>query len=144
MSKRDSLISAFLEADVPVLIWGLPGGGKTAWLTQLAASMGAHLEVIIASIHDPTDFSGLQAVVNNETHFIVPAWVNRVNSHPLSIVFLDEISTAPLAVQSALLRVVQERWVGETKLHSGVRFVAAANPPELAAGGFEAHRYRKD
>lgn len=137
--KRDQLISAFLQADIPILLWGAPGNGKTSWITSLAESMGAYLEVIIASIHDPTDFVGLQYPDPNgtETRFLTPAWVNRVNSHPLSIVFYDEISTAPQAVQAALLRTIQERVVGETKLHSGVRIIAAANPPELAAGGFD-------
>jgi hypothetical protein len=40
-------------------------------------------------------------------------------------------------VQAALLRVVLERRVGDIKLPDTVRIVAAANPPELAAGGWE-------
>ncbi|MER6878232.1 AAA family ATPase, partial [Amycolatopsis sp. NPDC000673] len=51
--------------------------------------------------------------------------------------FLDELSTAPPAVQAALLRVVLERRVGALRLPPGVRIVAAANPRSSAADGWE-------
>jgi hypothetical protein len=53
------------------------------------------------------------------------------------ILFLDEISTAPPAVQAALLRVVLERVVGDLELPEGIVVIAAANPPELAADGWD-------
>ena len=53
------------------------------------------------------------------------------------LLFLDELTTAPPAVQAAMLRVVLERVVGDLKLPAGVRVVAAANPPDEAADGWE-------
>jgi hypothetical protein len=53
------------------------------------------------------------------------------------VLFLDEISTAPPAVQAALLRVVLERIVGDLELPTDVVVVAAANPPEQAADGWD-------
>jgi hypothetical protein len=50
------------------------------------------------------------------------------------ILFLDELSTAPPAVQAALLRVVLERVVGDVSLPDDVRVVAAANPAEESVG----------
>jgi hypothetical protein len=64
-----------------------------------------------------------------------PAWVEELAGG--GILFLDEISTAPLAVQAALLRVVFERRVGERQLPDTVWVVAAANPPDQAAGGWD-------
>lgn len=49
--------------------------------------------------------------------------------------FLDELTTAAPSVQAAMLRVVLEREVGDLRLPPTVAFVAAANPPELSAGG---------
>ena len=49
----------------------------------------------------------------------------------------DEITTAPPAVQAALLRVVLERVVGDLELPADVAVVAAANPPEQAADGWD-------
>src|SRR5207237_330932 len=45
--------------------------------------------------------------------------------------------TAPPAVQAALLRVVLERAVGDLTLPDEVAVVAAANPPEQAADGWD-------
>ena len=53
------------------------------------------------------------------------------------LLFLDELSTAPPAVQAALLRVVLERVVGDLELPADVAVVAAANPPEQAADGWD-------
>src|SRR4029079_16430626 len=46
------------------------------------------------------------------------------------------LSSAPPAVQAALLRVVLERRVGSLELPPAVRVVAAANPPASAADGW--------
>lgn len=51
-----------VAADLPVLLWGEPGIGKTAALTQLAAALDLPLTTVIASVHEPSDFSGLPVV----------------------------------------------------------------------------------
>ena len=56
------------------------------------------------------------------------------------ILFLDQLSTAPPAVQAALLRVALERTVCDLELPAGVAVVAAANPPEQAASGWDLSR----
>jgi len=66
-----------------------------------------------------------------------PAWARRLAREGKGILFLDEISTAPPAVQAALLRVVLDRVVGDLELPPGVAVVAAATPPEQAAGGWD-------
>src|SRR5262249_12338554 len=66
-----------------------------------------------------------------------PLWAERLASAGTGVLFLDETSTAPPAVQAALLRVVLERTVGDLVLPGGVAVVAAANPPEQAADGWD-------
>src|ERR1700736_3761290 len=51
-----------VSADLPVLLWGEPGIGKTAALSQLAAALDLPLTTVIASVHEPSDFSGLPVV----------------------------------------------------------------------------------
>ena len=60
-----------------------------------------------------------------------PDWAVRLVRAGRGLLFLDELSTAPPAVQAALLRVVLERRVGALQLPPGVRIVAAANPRVL-------------
>ena len=66
-----------------------------------------------------------------------PAWARRLAEAGRGLLFLDELSTAPPAVQAALLRVVLERAVGDLTLPDEVAVVAAANPPEQAADGWD-------
>jgi len=126
-----------VQARVPVLIWGPPGAGKTATITAVAEALELPLEVIIASIREPSDFAGLPVVREDGVRMEPPAWAKRLAQAGKGILFLDEISTAPPAVQAALLRVVLDRVVGDLPLPPSVAVVAAANPPEQAAGGWD-------
>ncbi|MEE6258053.1 AAA family ATPase [Plantactinospora sonchi] len=130
-----------VAADLPVLLWGEPGIGKTAALNQLAASLDLPLTTVIASVHEPSDFSGLPVVGDDPAVQGVPMappdWAVRLVRAGRGLLFLDELSTAPPAVQAALLRLVLERRVGALRLPPGVRIVAAANPRSSAADGWE-------
>lgn len=130
-----------VAADLPVLLWGEPGIGKTAALTQLAASLDLPLTTVIASVHEPSDFSGLPVVGDDPAAQGVPMappdWAVRLVRAGRGLLFLDELSTAPPAVQAALLRLVLERRIGALQLPPGVRIVAAANPRSSAADGWE-------
>ncbi|WP_430477663.1 AAA family ATPase [Streptomyces sp. P11-1] len=130
-----------VAADLPVLLWGEPGIGKTAALTQLAASLDLPLTTVIASVHEPSDFSGLPVVGDDPAEHGIPMappdWAVRLVRAGRGLLFLDELSTAPPAVQAALLRLVLERRIGSLQLPPGVRIVAAANPRSSAADGWE-------
>jgi hypothetical protein len=126
-----------VAARVPVLLWGAPGTGKTSALRQMADAMGWPCEVVIASIREPSDFAGLPVVIEGGVHFAPPTWARRLAEEGRGLLFLDELSTAPPAVQAALLRVVLERVVGDLPLPDDVAVVAAANPPEQAADGWD-------
>jgi hypothetical protein len=104
---------------------------------DLAATMDWPCEVVIASIREPSDFAGLPVVADGGVRFAPPRWAQRLAAAGHGILFLDEISTAPPAVQAALLRVVLERVVGDLELPSSVAVVAAANPPEQASDGWD-------
>jgi hypothetical protein len=130
-----------VAADLPVLLWGEPGIGKTAALTQLAAALDLPLTTVIASVHEPSDFSGLPVIGDDPAQQGVPMappdWAVRLVRAGRGLLFLDELSTAPPAVQAALLRLVLERRIGALRLPPGVRIVAAANPRSSAADGWE-------
>jgi hypothetical protein len=130
-----------VSADLPVLLWGEPGIGKTAALTQLAAALDLPLTTVIASVHEPSDFSGLPVVGDDPAEHGVPMappdWAVRLVRAGRGLLFLDELSTAPPAVQAALLRLVLERRIGALQLPPDVRIVAAANPRSSAAEGWE-------
>ncbi|NEC68624.1 AAA family ATPase [Streptomyces sp. SID9727] len=139
-SPQLEALALAVTANQPVLLWGEPGIGKSAGLEQLAAGLGLDLETVIASVHEPSDFAGLPVVGEDPATTGVPMappdWAVRLARKGRGLLFFDELSSAPPAVQAALLRVVLERRVGSLKLPDAVRIVAAANPPSSAADGW--------
>lgn len=140
MKKEVSVLQVGIESDIPVLIWGPPGTGKTATVEALAREAGAHLETLIGSTLDPTDLSRPVLGDDGEIHLSAAPSFRRVRKaldegKPVWL-FLDEFSCVPPSVQAALLRAVQERAVGDVSLR-GCRFLAAANPTDQAAGGWD-------
>ncbi|MGC5225203.1 AAA family ATPase [Micromonospora sp. DT81.3] len=125
------------RAGVSVLVWGKPGIGKSSLLQALADAEGVPMETVICSLREPADFAGLPVVQETGVELAAPAWATRLAASDAGYLFLDELTTAPPAVQAAALRVVLDRVVGDLTLPYGVRIVAAANPPEQAADGWD-------
>lgn len=121
---------------IPALLWGNPGEGKSSFVESLHRD-GFPIVTLIASIHDPTDFSGLPVHRDGKVRFAPPEWAFAFDETGQGVLFLDELTTAPPSVQAALLRVILERKVGFRDLPKGVRVVAAANPPDIVSGGWE-------
>lgn len=130
-------LSLAVQSGVPTLLWGAPGTGKSSTVMALAQSLCIPVEVVIASIREPSDFGGLPVLSEDGVRLHAPAWATRLARAGCGILFLDEISTAPPAVQAALLRVVLDRAAGDLELPPTVSIIAAANPPEQAAGGWD-------
>lgn len=141
------IIETAFRADIPTLLWGDPGVGKTAALLDFAESRKIHVEVLIGSTMDPTDL-GYLLPEKGALKIAPPPWASRLkgalDAGKDTLLFLDEFSCAPPSLQAALLRLVNERRVGDLDLGPpnstrkyGVRIMAAANPPDQAAGGWD-------
>jgi hypothetical protein len=127
---------------LPPIVWSNPGCGKSSRISQMAGALSAHLETVISSIRDPSDFGGLPIPENGHgVRLEAPSWAHRLANYckdgKPGLAFFDEASCAPPAVQAAMLRVLLEGVVGDLTLPPSVRFVAAANPPEQAASGWD-------
>jgi len=147
MQDQKELVSIAIAANVPVLMVGPPGSGKTSFVQAYAGQAGAHLETIIASLRDPTDFAGLP-LPNKQNNgdapsvsLAAPSWAHRlveaITGSGIAWLFIDEITTCAPAVQAALLRVIHENVVGDVQLPLTVRMISAANPADQAAGGWD-------
>src|SRR5690606_29956268 len=54
-----------------------------------------------------------------------------------SVLFLDEATTIDESTMKGMLRVVNERWVGEVPLAEHVRIILAGNDPDHAVDGVD-------
>lgn len=129
----EKLIALGIRAGVPLHLVGPPGIGKTAAVEAVAKAMGLHLEVLIASNRDRTDFGGIPVPNGDGVRLAHLPWVERLVERG-GILFLDELGSAPADVRPALLRVINERVVGDTRLPARVAVLAASNPSEWGEG----------
>ena len=133
MDTRRAL-SLALQARVPTLLWGPPGVGKTAIVEAIAREYG--LEVIAPTVRAPEDI--VLPVQRDGGVEVVPVgdFVRAASGRPV-VVFLDEITTLSPAVQAAVLRFFDSGRIGGVRIPPTVWRVAAANPPDQAAGGWD-------
>src|SRR4051812_20485638 len=135
-------LAACIDANLPVLLMGAPGTAKTATIEAIAAARGAYLEVLIASAQDPTTILGIPmpSADRKYTEPTIPGWARRINEHHAAgeptILFLDELTTVPESVAAPLLGIVQSRRADGWTIPAETRIIAAANPPDLAVGGW--------
>jgi MoxR-like ATPase len=135
-----------VQANIPVILWGPPGIGKTEWIIALGDVLGVKpddgLEIVLGSTKDPADIAGMVVPLGNEMITRPPKWASDIQKRSMqgkrSLLFMDEFSLVTPMVQGAMLRVVRDKVAGETDLEAGcgdcVAVVAAANRPEEAEG----------
>lgn len=136
----DSIAIAII-ANQPFVVWGPPGVGKTASIEAITKKMGFPMVTIIPGNYEQSDMCGIPFVSDNKLNLAPPGWVLEANrlagAYGKVLVFMDELSCARHEVQASALRIMQERVVGDVPLHPQVRIGCAANPPEMAASGWD-------
>lgn len=138
-SERDvmTVLRAAGRAGIATCLWGPPGVGKSSLVRALAQANETPCEVVVGALREPTDFGGLPVLTDDGYRLAPPAWGVNLAEQGHGVLFLDELTTAPPAVQAAMLGVVLDRRVGDLDLPSDVQIITAANPPEQAAGGWD-------
>ncbi len=134
---RKALLAAF-KAKRPVFLWGPPGIGKSDVVADLAkefvgadGQIAAVVDIRMAQM-EPTDIRGIP-YFNKENNCM--DWAPPVDlpseefasKYPLVILFLDEMNSAPPAVQAAGYQLILNRRVGKYFLPKNVVIVAAGN-----------------
>ena len=116
----------------PIFLWGPPGIGKSDVVAEIARDMGALLIDLRLGQMDPTDIRGIP-FYNKELGKM--DWAPPIDlpdaetasQYPYVVLFMDEMNSAPPAVQSAAYQLVLNRRVGKYRLPDNVVMVAAGN-----------------
>lgn len=124
---------------------GYPGAAKTASVEAFGRAIGRPVYTLIGSLREPADVGGYpsiqtQVIEGKETVYMAlvpPKYAVDSFDGQDWIIFIDELTCCPPAVQAALLRVIAEKIVGDLPLPANTWILSACNPPNIAAGGFE-------
>lgn len=130
--KMVNAISLSKESDIPFLLVGNPGFGKTTVVHAWAKQNGYHVEEIMGSSFSRDEVLGYMVNVNGSLEMLEPFWFKRIkklsNEGIKSVLFIDELSTTGGDVQSSLLRLIFERTIGNGEsLPEGTIVMSAAN-----------------
>ena len=127
-SNITKVVNKLIIQKLPVFIWGAPGIGKSSIVKAIAKEQELEFLDLRLSLLDPTDLKGIP-FFNAETNEGVWAKPSFLPSNPDSkgILFLDEINTAPPAVQASAYQLILDRKVGEYELPEGWSIIAAGN-----------------
>lgn len=124
---------------VTPLVSGPPGCGKSRTVEAFARAMKRQCYTLIGSLREPADIGGYPYPVQGEFPYMAvmpPKWAQDCQ-HGQWVLFIDELTTVPPAVQAAMLGVIAENRVGDSTLPATVWKLAACNPPDCAANGSE-------
>lgn len=130
-------IDKILKSGVPTLFWGPPGVGKSEAVYAFARRNNMPCLVVLLSQYDPVELAGVRFVHDGEVKVAKPDLLSSLESSKGGVLFLDELSCALPSQQAVALRLVRERRLGQWALPENTIIVAAANPPEQSAGGFD-------
>lgn len=126
--QLENLLVFMFTQNLPVLIKGAPGIGKSDIVAQAAKTVGYDLIISHPVVADPTDYKGLPFAVNGKAEFLPFGDLEKllVAKEPV-IYFLDDLGQATPAVQSAVMQLLLARQINGHKISRKVRFVAATN-----------------
>lgn len=139
--------------NIPIFIYGPPGVGKTEIIQSIGKELGMNVNVLIASMLDPSDIHGLPYLgKSKESDFFTTSkaesekdkkykdlfknivewapdkiWLKDFNK--TNIYFFDEMNMARKEVLAPLYRVILEGKIGDVDISKSIR-ISAGNRPE--------------
>lgn len=136
LSQASQLIELYLQLKLVPMLKGSPGIGKSQCVYAIAKKYNLLLIDLRLSQCDPVDLMGFPKISpgsNGDRGGYVPMTTFPIEGDSIPkgyngwLLFLDELNTAPTAVQAAAYKLILDKMVGEHKLHKNVAIVAAGN-----------------
>lgn len=125
---------------LPMLLWGEPGVAKSCIVEETCLRYGLPVETLSPGERGEGAFGVVPVPIGSGAETVLryprPDWTEKFDNAG-GVVFVDEMTTAPPALQAPLLGLLLAKRLGGFTFGPRVRVLGAANPPELAAGGFD-------
>jgi len=153
MGKQEILHASFFTPmpggrwGSPLILWGEPGTAKTALIELLARLYGMPCEALQPGAKGegafgvtpcPSETSDGKGGRRMVIGYPPPEWTAGFTEETGGVIFFDELTTAPPAIQPVLLGGVQNREIGGWKAPLRTRVYGAANyvGQQTAGGGW--------
>jgi len=143
MNKVNLTAIVLVQAGIAVLCWGGFGVAKTEFFRALAKGLGLEYLAVIPSQMNEDDIAGIPHAVIDKTNLsnsevrMVPLAMWKAMMKGNCLLCVDEFTTADERKQAPLMRLLQERKIGDLQFPDSVLIVALTNPVEITAGGTE-------
>lgn len=128
MSLNDAKkhLENIITEEMPVMLWGPPGIGKSSIVKQIATEKQIELIDLRLTLLNPIDLRGLPFLDQQKKQAI---WLppEFLPTNGAGILFLDEINIAPVSTQQAAYELLLDRRIGNYILPKNWRIVAAGN-----------------
>lgn len=127
-SELRRAVTHLIDIKRPFFIWGPPGIGKSDSVRQVCASLNLELRDRRMSQCDPTDIKGFPAPdLKKGVMRWLPDNLLPTPQDPPGLLFLDELNSAPPAVQAACYQLILDRRCGDYVLPDHWAIGAAGN-----------------
>lgn len=135
------MVALCMDLGIPFVATSAPGRGKTATLKSIADDLDMNLIAIQASSSDAIDIAGRPTnntiTLNTGNSFgkpikalecVAPDWMAQWDDQRSNMLFFDEMDKAPVDVQNAILKLIDEKILNTgDKLPEGTLIAAAGN-----------------
>jgi hypothetical protein len=128
-SQVARMLEACIQLQIPFFLSGPVGAGKSQVAKQVTDKLKMNFTDVRLSQMDPTDIKGFPSPdpAKNLMRWLPADFLPSSNSKTKGLLFLDELPSAPQAVQASAYQLVLDRCVGSYTLPAGWSIGAAGN-----------------
>lgn len=130
-----TLLKFCIPHQMPVLIKGAPGVGKTDIVKSVTDALQFDRLIMHPVVDESIDYKGIPAIINGQALFLPYGNLQMMieATRPL-VVFIDDMGQAEVSVQKAIMQLLLERSINGKRISDHVSFVAATNRQQDKAG----------
>ena len=125
INRVPDFIHAAHRADLPFILIGRHGSGKSEVVENTAKKLGIGFEVLDLTLLEPVDLIGLPKIIADKTSYIPPSILPRSGK---GLLLLEELNRASEVIRACVLELLTRRRIHEYSLPENWLPCATINP----------------
>jgi hypothetical protein len=128
------ILSIAYKANVPALLYGCHGNGKSEGVIGVAKALGIDHRIVDLSLLEPPDLIGIPQVIDGRTVYAPPSWLPHDGK---GLLLIEELNRSPRYMVAPCLQLLTARRLNDYHLPPGWLPCAAIND---AADGYDVYQ----